>query len=98
MHGRQPQQERTVRTCTEWTFDDLQHVYFDFRDRFYSESRESQEEPHFNVRIPQTLEKLGYDFRVSDAVVAGTTMSFDDEFSRQVQLDKDAAYSAKLHQ
>lgn len=80
------------------SLDDFQRVYFDIRGRFYSKSRESLEEPHFNVRISQTLEKSGYDFRVSDAVVAGTTMSFDDEFIRQVQLDKDAVYSAKLHQ
>ncbi|MGA2767261.1 MAG: hypothetical protein ABSF24_02965 [Candidatus Bathyarchaeia archaeon] len=74
------------------SFDDFQRVYFDIRDRFYAESRESLEEPHFNVRVPQTLEKLGYDFRVSDAVVSGATMSFADEFIRQVQLDKDAGY------
>lgn len=74
-------------------------VYFDIRDRFYSESRESLEEPHFNVRVAQTLEKLGYHFRVSDTVVAGATMSFANEFRLHVQLDKDAVHVLKeLHQ
>jgi HAD superfamily hydrolase (TIGR01549 family) len=72
------------------SFDDFQRVYFDIRDKFYSESRESLEEPHFNVRVAQTLERLGYNFKVTDAAVAGATMSFADEFTRHVQLDKDA--------
>ena len=80
-------------------FDSFQHAYFDIHDKFYSESRESLEEPHFNVRVAQTLEKLGYGFRVSDEVVTGATMSFADEFTRHVQPDKDAAHVLqKLHQ
>jgi HAD superfamily hydrolase (TIGR01549 family) len=81
------------------SFDSFQHAYFDIRDKFYSESRESLEEPHFNVRVAQTLEKLGYNFRASDAAVTGATMSFADEFTRHVQPDKDAAHVLqKLHQ
>jgi len=80
------------------SFDEFQRAYFDVRDRFYSESRESLEEPHFNVRVVQTLEKLGYNFRVFDKTVAGVTMSFADEFMRHVHPDKDAAYVLrKLH-
>lgn len=73
-------------------FDSFQHAYFDIRDKFYFESRESLEEPHFNVRVAQTLEKLGYNFRASDGVVMEVTMSFADEFTRHVQPDKDAAH------
>jgi len=80
-------------------FEGFQRAYFDIRDKFYSESRESLEEPHFNVRVAQTLEKLGYYFRASDAVVIGDTMSFADEFMRHLQVDKDAVYVLqKLHQ
>jgi HAD superfamily hydrolase (TIGR01549 family) len=76
----------------------FQRVYFDVRDRFYSESRKSLEEPHFNVRIVQTLKKLGYNLRVSDATVAGATMTFADEFMHHVKLDKDATHVLqKLH-
>lgn len=79
-------------------YDRFQRVYFDVRDRFYSESRESLEEPHFNVRIVQTLEKLGYNLTVSDTAVSGATMTFADEFMRHVKLDKDAIHVLqKLH-
>jgi HAD superfamily hydrolase (TIGR01509 family) len=81
------------------SFDDFRRVHFDIRDKFYSESRESLEEPHFNVRVAQTLQKLGYNFRVSDTAVTGATMNFADEFMRHVQLDKDAVcVLQELHQ
>jgi putative hydrolase of the HAD superfamily len=38
----------------------------------------------------QTLQKLGYDFDVSDPVVVGATMAFADEFMRYVSVDSDA--------
>ena len=79
-------------------FEDFGKVYFEVRDKFYSESRESLEEPHFNVRVSQTLHRFGYDFDVSDPVVVGATMAFADEFMRYVSLDKDALdVLEKLH-
>lgn len=79
-------------------FEDFSKVYFEVRDKFYSESRESLEEPHFNVRVSQTLHRFGYDFDVSDPVVVGATMAFADEFMRYVSLDKDALdVLEKLH-
>jgi HAD superfamily hydrolase (TIGR01509 family) len=79
-------------------FDDFSRVYFDVRDRFYSESRKSLEEPHFNVRVSQTLQRLGYDLDASDHIVVGATMAFASEFMRYVSLDKDAiAVLQKLH-
>jgi len=81
------------------SFDDFNRVYFDVRDRFYSESRESLEEPHFNVRVSQTLQSLGYDFDASNPIVVGATMAFADEFMRYVSLDKDAIdVLRKLHE
>jgi HAD superfamily hydrolase (TIGR01549 family) len=71
-------------------FDDFSRVYFDVRDKFYSESRSSLEEPHFNVRVSQTLHRFGYDLDVSNPIVIGATKAFADEFMRYVSLDKDA--------
>jgi HAD superfamily hydrolase (TIGR01549 family) len=71
-------------------FDIFNHTYFAVRDKFYSESRESLEEPHFNVRVSQTLRKLGYNFDVFDPVVVGATTAFAEEFTRYVRLDNDA--------
>lgn len=72
------------------SFEDFSRVYFEVRDSIYSETRKTLDEPHFNVRIMQTLQKLGYDFDVSDPVVVGATMAFADEFMRYVSVDDDA--------
>lgn len=81
------------------SFDDFSRAYFEVRDKFYSESRESLEEPHFNVRVSQTLHRLGYDFAVSNPVVVRATMAFAKEFMRHVRPDKDAIdVLRKLHQ
>jgi HAD superfamily hydrolase (TIGR01509 family) len=82
--------EFLVRNRINVSFDDFNRVYFEVRDRFYEESRESFEEPHFNVRVSQTLQRLGYNLSVSDPIVVGATMAFADEFTRYVSLDKDA--------
>jgi putative hydrolase of the HAD superfamily len=71
-------------------FDDFSRTYFEVRDKFYSESRNTLEEPHFNVRVSQTLHKLGYNFGSTDPLVTKATMAFADEFMRYVSLDKDA--------
>jgi putative hydrolase of the HAD superfamily len=72
------------------SFEDFSRGYFEVRDGIYSETRKTLDEPHFNVRIMQTLQKLGYDFDVSDPVVVGATMAFADEFMRYVSVDSDA--------
>jgi len=79
-------------------FEDFERVYFEVRDKFYSESRESLEEPHFNVRVAQALRKLGYEYDASDPLIAGATMAFAQEFMRYVSLDAEApAVLQKLH-
>jgi len=80
------------------SFENFRRVYFEVRDKFYSESRESLEEPHFNVRVSQTLRRLGYNFDASDSVVVGATEAFADEFMHYVKLDVDALdVLQKLH-
>jgi len=81
--------EFLVKKGMDVSFDDFSRVYFEVRDKFYSESRESLEEPHFNVRISQALHRFGYDFDVSDPVVVGATMAFAGEFMHYVSLDTD---------
>lgn len=80
------------------SFHDFSRIYFEIRDRLYEESRETLDEPHFNVRVSQTLQRLGYDLGVSDPVVIGATMAFADEFVHYVSLDKEAiAVLERLH-
>lgn len=71
-------------------FEDFKRVYFEVRDKFYSESRESLEEPHFNLRVKQTLQRLGYNLSESDPIVVGATQAFGDEFTHYISLDTDA--------
>ncbi len=71
-------------------FEDFRRVYFEVRDRLYAETEKSLEEPHFNVRVSQTLQRFGYDFDVSHPVIVGATMAFADELLHYVRLDADA--------
>ena len=90
--------EFLVKNGVNVPFEDFIQVYFEVRDKFYSESRESLEEPHFNIRISQTLQRFGYDLDASDKVVVGATVAFADEFMHYVSLDKDALdVLEKLH-
>jgi HAD superfamily hydrolase (TIGR01509 family) len=90
--------EFLVKNRVNVSFEDFKQAYFEVRDKFYSESRESFEEPHFNVRISQTLQRFGYNFDVSNPVIVGATMAFADEFTRYVSLDTEAIdVLQKLH-
>ncbi|MDH5450990.1 MAG: HAD family hydrolase [Candidatus Bathyarchaeota archaeon] len=71
-------------------FEDFRQVYFEVRQKLYTETQDTLEEPHFNVRVSQTLQRLGYNFDVSDPVVKGATIAFADEITRYVYLDEDA--------
>lgn len=82
--------ESLVKNGIKVAFEDFSRVYFEVRDRLYSESRQSLEEPHFNVRVAQTLQKFGLDLDVSNPIVRGATMAFADEFMRYVSLDDNA--------
>jgi HAD superfamily hydrolase (TIGR01509 family) len=91
--------EFLVKNGINVSFEDFERVYFEVRDKFYSESRKSLEEPHFNVRVSQTLKRLGYKFNASDPIIKGATMAFAEEFMRYVSLDAEALdVLQKLHE
>jgi len=71
-------------------FEDFKPVYFEVRERLYAETNRNLEEPHFNIRISQTLKRLGYNFDVSNTVVTEATQAFADEFMRYLRLDSEA--------
>jgi len=72
-------------------------AYIKARDALYVEADAKLEEPHFNCRISNALESLGY-FDVESKVVAGATNEFCEGFMEYVRID-DHAKSAleKLH-
>lgn len=80
------------------SFEDFNRVYFEVRDSLYSGVEKSLEEPHFNIRVSRTLERLGHNFDVSNTIVKGATDVFADEFMRYVCLDEDTIdVLQKLH-
>lgn len=72
------------------TFPDFKRVYFDVRDKLYAKADRNLEEPHFNVRVSQSLQRLGHDVGEDDPIVVGATEAFCKEFMQYMQLDENA--------
>ena len=71
-------------------FDKFNAVYIEVRDALYAEADLNWEEPHFNVRVAKTLQKLGFNFDVSSPLVADATGEFCEEFMTFVRIDEEA--------
>jgi putative hydrolase of the HAD superfamily len=69
------------------SFDTFQEAYIIARDELYAKVDANLEEPHFNVRISETLKTLGYNFSDSSPLVTEATAEFCDEFMIFVYLD-----------
>lgn len=69
------------------SFDEFQRVYFEVRDELYSKAHEKLEEPHFNVRISQTLNRFGYSLDDAHHIVMSATEAFSNEFLKYVRPD-----------
>ena len=79
-------------------FDKFNEVYIKVRDALYVEADLNWEEPHFNVRVSQTLKNLGYDYDVSSPIVTEATYEFCEEFMKYVRIDQNAkAMLEQLH-
>ncbi len=79
-------------------FDKFNEVYIKVRDALYVEADLNWEEPHFNVRVSQTLKNLGYDYNVSSPIVTTATNEFCEEFMKYVRIDQNAkSMLEKLH-
>jgi putative hydrolase of the HAD superfamily len=70
------------------SFDTFEKTYVKVRDGLYDKADTNLEEPHFNVRVSETLKSLGYNYDVSSPLVAAATAEFCDEFMTFVYLDE----------
>ena len=70
------------------SFDTFQKAYIKARDDLYAKADANLEEPHFNVRVSETLKSLGYNYDVSSPIVAAATAEFCEEFMTFVYLDE----------
>jgi HAD superfamily hydrolase (TIGR01662 family) len=69
-------------------FEEFYDAYVKARDKLYADAEASLEEPHFDYRIKNALQLLGYNYDVSNPVVTGATSEFCQEFSRHVKVDQ----------
>ncbi len=72
------------------SFDTFEKAYVKTRDELYAKVDANLEEPHFNVRVSETLKSLDYNYDVSNSLVTEATAEFCDEFMTFVYLDEDA--------
>jgi len=72
------------------SFAKFNKAYVKARDEIFAKADANLEEPHFNVRVSETLKSLGYDYDVSNPIVAAATAEFCEEFMNFVYIDEDA--------
>jgi HAD superfamily hydrolase (TIGR01549 family) len=79
-------------------FEEFNQAYIKARDELYVKADANLEEPHFNVRISDTLKSLGYNYDDSNPIVTQATSEFCEEFMKFVRIDDDAeAMLRSLH-
>ncbi|XHH10443.1 MAG: HAD family hydrolase [Candidatus Bathyarchaeia archaeon] len=69
-------------------FEPFREAYIKARDELYAVAEKNLEEPHFNQRIQNALELLGYNLDAKNPVVAGATWEFCQEFLNHVKIDE----------
>ena len=80
------------------SFEEFYKAYVEARDAIYAKVNANLEEPHFNIRIVETLKKLGYNYDISSDIVAGASRAFYEEFMKYVNIDEYAkSVLEKLH-
>jgi len=71
------------------SYEDFRRVYSAVRKEIYERISRSLEEPHFSVRVSQTLMRLGYNYDASSPIARGAADAYSDEFMRYVYLEED---------
>jgi HAD superfamily hydrolase (TIGR01662 family) len=69
-------------------FEQFYDTYVKARDKLYADAEANLEEPHFNCRIKNTLQNLGYNFDITNPIVTGATDEFCQEFTKHVKIDQ----------
>jgi len=81
------------------SYEQFETTYNAERTQLYEKADLTLEEPHFNVRISNTLKRLGYSYPTTSTVVSETTSEFYEEFMKYVRIDPDAETVLKtLHE
>ena len=70
-------------------FANFRDAYIQARDALYEEADEKMEEPHFDFRVKNALQILGYKTEAQSNLVQGATNAFCNEFMTYVRIDDD---------
>jgi putative hydrolase of the HAD superfamily len=73
------------------SFADFREAYIKARDALYEEADVKMEEPHFNIRVKNTLQNLGFPTQAESNLVQGATDAFCGEFMNYVRIDENAS-------
>jgi putative hydrolase of the HAD superfamily len=71
-------------------YDKFYQTYITERDVIYAAADKNCEDPHFNLRVSNTLKKLDYNYDTSSPLVSAATEKFYLEFMNFVQIDQNA--------
>ncbi len=72
------------------SFATFRDAYIKARDQLYEEADQKMEEPHFNLRVKNALQNLGYKTEAKSDIVQGATDAFCEEFIKYVSMDENA--------
>jgi putative hydrolase of the HAD superfamily len=80
------------------SFPTFRDAYIKARDALYEKADQNMEEPHFNLRVSNALQSLGYNVDSNSELAAGATNAFCLEFMKYVRIDDPTAETLhKLH-
>ena len=80
-----------VRNGIQVSFANFRDAYIKARDELYEDADVKLEEPHFNIRVRNTLQNLGFKTQAGSSLVQGATDAFCKEFRNYVRIDENAA-------
>ena len=73
------------------TFASFRDAYIKARDLLYEEADLKMEEPHFDLRVKNALQNLGFTKEAQTSIVQGATNAFSQQFMSFVRIDDNAS-------
>ncbi|NLE05127.1 MAG: HAD family hydrolase [Crenarchaeota archaeon] len=82
--------QHIVKSGVPVTFSEFREAYIKARDLIYEKADATLEEPHFNVRVQNALNELGFIEEAKSKIVQGATEAFYQKFMDYVRIDENA--------
>lgn len=77
------------------TFPTFRDAYIKARDLLYEAADSNMEEPHFDLRVRNALQNLGYIKEAQTSIVQGATKAFSQQFMNYVRIDDNTTQMLK---